>query len=95
MDLTEILSRKEEIKNIAEKYGAHNVRVFGSFVRGEAHPESDVDFLIDLERGRSFFDRVSIQLELEEMLGCRVDVVSARGLKARVRERVLEEAQLL
>ena len=89
MDLAEILSRKDEIKSVAEKHGAHNVRVFGSFVRGETHSESDVDFLIDLDRGRSFFDRVSIQLELEEMLGCRVDVVSSRGLKARIRERVL------
>lgn len=95
MDLSKILSQKEKIKSVAERYGAHNVRVFGSVLRGETHSESDVDFLIDLERGRSFFDRVSIQLELEEMLGCRVDVVSARGLKARVRERVLEEAQLL
>ena len=95
MDFAEILSRKDEIKSVAEKHGAHNVRVFGSFVRGETHSKSDVDFLIDLDRGRSFFDRVSIQLELEEMLGCRVDVVSSRGLKARIRERVLEEAQFL
>lgn len=95
MDLAEILSKKDEIKRIAQKHGANNVRVFGSFVRGEAQAGSDVDFLINLERGRSLFDRMSIQIELEAVLGCKVDVVSERGLKARIRDRVLKEAQSL
>lgn len=92
MDLSDILSQKDKIKSIAEKYGASNVRVFGSFVRGDMRADSDVDFLIEMEKGRSFFDRASIQLELEKMLNCKVDVVSVRGLKERVRENILKEA---
>ncbi len=92
MTLSDILARKEEIKRIAEKHGAHNVRVFGSVVHNKTTPESDVDILINMELGRSLLDRASIQLELEQMLGCKVDVVSERGLRDRVRDHILKEA---
>lgn len=95
MKLTDIFAQKEEIKRIAKEHGASNVRVFGSVVRCEATLGSDVDILIDLEKGRSFLDRATIQLELEQVLGCKVDVVSERGLRDRIRERVLKEAQPL
>jgi len=69
------------------------VRVFGSVARGgEADERSDIDFLVELEPGRSLFDLGGLQYELEEILGCRVDVVTERGLKKRIRERVLKEA---
>ncbi|MFQ5744954.1 MAG: nucleotidyltransferase family protein [Acidobacteriota bacterium] len=84
--------KREEILRIAAKYGAHNVRVFGSVARGQADEASDVDFLVELEPGRSLFDLGGLQFELEALLGCRVDVVTVRGLKARIRERVLREA---
>jgi predicted nucleotidyltransferase len=68
------------------------VRVFGSMARGEADGESDIDFLVALETGRSLMDLGGMQMELESLLGRRVDVVTARGLKARIRERVLRES---
>jgi uncharacterized protein len=89
----EILKQKrEEILRIADKYGARDVRVFGSVARDEADEASDLDFLVDLAPGRTLFDLGGLQFELEAILGCRVDVVTAKGLKARIRERVLREA---
>ncbi len=84
--------KREEILCIAAKHGARNVRVFGSVARGEADEISDIDFLVDLEPGRSLLDLGGLQYELESLLGCRVDVVTERGLKARIRGRALREA---
>ena len=93
MKLDQLLDEKRgEILRIAAEHGARDVRVFGSVARGEADRESDVDFLVELEAGRSLLDLGGLQMELESLLGCRVDVVTARGLKARIRERVLREA---
>lgn len=93
MTVDELLkSRREEILRIAAKHGARNVRVFGSVIREEADEQSDIDFLVELEPGRSLLDLGGLQYELEHLLGCRVDVVTERGLKARIRDRVLREA---
>lgn len=94
--LNEVLrTKREEILRLCAKYGAHNVRVFGSVARGEADEQSDVDFLVELQLGRSLFDLGGLQYELEQLLGCPVDVVTERGLKIRIRERVLGEAVAL
>jgi predicted nucleotidyltransferase len=85
-------SKRGEILRTAARHGARNVRVFGSVIRGEADEESDVDFLVEMETGRSLLDLGGLQFELEALLGCRVDVVTERGLKARIRERILREA---
>ena len=96
MTLQQVLEgKREEILRIAARYGAHDVRVFGSLARGEADAASDVDFLVELELGRSLFDLGGLQFELEALLGRRVDVATMRGLKARIRERVLRESVLL
>jgi len=93
MALSELLQRKrEEILRICAKYGARNVRVFGSVARGEADEQSDLDFLVEMDSGRSLFDLGGLQYELEQLLGCQVDVVTDRGLKARIRDRVQREA---
>ncbi len=93
MRQVELLTEKrEEVLRIAAKYGARRVRVFGSVARGEADRQSDVDFLVEMEPGRSLLDLGGLQMELEALLGCPVDVVTERALKARVRERVLREA---
>ena len=93
MALEDLLkAKREEILHVCAKYGAHNVRVFGSVARGEADELSDIDFLIELEPGRSLFDLGGLQYDLERLLGCRVDVVTERGLKPRIQERVLREA---
>jgi predicted nucleotidyltransferase len=89
----ELLKQKHaEILRIADRYGAHNVRVFGSVARAEADENSDIDFLVEMEPGRSLFDLGGIQSELETALGHSVDVVTEKGLKARIRARVLQEA---
>ncbi len=93
MDKKELLTAKrEEILKIAALHGAHNVRVFGSVARGEAGPESDIDFLVELEKGRSLLDHAALQLALEKLLNCRVDVVTERSLRPRVKERIFREA---
>ena len=66
--------------------------MIGSVARGEAGPDSDLDLLVDLERGRSLLDQAGLMIELEELLGCKVDVATDQGLRSRVRERVLKEA---
>lgn len=93
MPVSELLQeRREEILEVCAKYGAANVRVFGSFARGEADERSDIDLLVEFEPGRSLLDHAGLWLELQELLGCHVDVVSDRGIKPRIRERVLKEA---
>jgi hypothetical protein len=84
--------KRDEILRLAAKYGARNVRAFGSAARGEADEASDLDFLVELEPRRSLLDLGGLQFELEALLGCRVDVVTERGLKRRIRDRVLREA---
>lgn len=96
MTIRELLKqRREDILRIAEKYGAYNVRVFGSVARGEADSASDVDLLVEMAPGSSLLDLAGLQLELQALLGCPVDVVTERSLKARIRERVLREAVAL
>lgn len=93
MTLEELLkAKREEVLKVCANYGAHNVRVFGSVARGKADEQSDIDFLVQLEPGRTLFDLGGLQYDLEQLLGCRVDVVTERGLKPRIRERVLQEA---
>ena len=93
MAVEELLkAKREEVLRLCAKYGAYNVRLFGSVARGEADEQSDIDLLVELEAGRTLFDLGGLQYDLEQLLGCRVDVVTERGLKPRIRERVLREA---
>jgi predicted nucleotidyltransferase len=93
MDINALLQKKrEEILYIAAQHGARNVRVFGSVARGEAGLESDVDFLVELEPGRSLLDHGALLVDLEQLLGRKVDVATERSLKERIRVRVLREA---
>ena len=96
MTTVEILeARREDILRLATQYGARNVRIFGSVARGETTPESDVDFLVDFEPGRSLLDLGGLLMELEELLACKVDVMTEAGLRERIRERALREARPL
>ncbi len=93
MGVRDILkSKREDILRIAAKYGASNVRVFGSVARGEAGPESDVDLLIDFEPDRSLLDHVALLQDLEDILSLKVDVVNEKALHNCIRDRVLREA---
>lgn len=96
MSLDELLrAKRDDILRIAAKYGAYNVRVFGSVARGEADSKSDIDLLVDMEPGRSLFDLGGLLVDLEDLLGCNVDVVTEDGLRDRIRNRVLKEAVAL
>lgn len=92
MRIEELQRRRNEILGLASRYGASNVRVFGSVARGEADARSDVDFLVEMEKGRSLLDLGGLLMDLQELLGKPVDVVTEKGLKTRIRDRVLREA---
>jgi predicted nucleotidyltransferase len=87
-----IRAKREEIQRIAVKHGARNVRVFGSVARGQARPDSDVDFLIDVEPVTSSWFPAGLVQDLESLLGRRVEVVTERGLHHLIRDQVLREA---
>ena len=108
LDFTEALHRRvttdhhnllkdnrDQILAMAARHGARNVRVFGSFARGEAGPDSDVDFLVEMEEGRSLMDIGALVMDLEELLGRRVQVAEPTGLHSYLKDRVLKEARPL
>jgi uncharacterized protein len=84
--------KREEIVKIAAKHGARNVRVFGSVARGEAKPDSDVDFLVDVGAVTSSWFPGGLIVDLEALLGKRVEVVTERGLHPLLRDSILREA---
>jgi len=93
MPLKELIQvRREDILRTASQHGVYNVRVFGSVARGDADEQSDLDLLVDMEPGRSLLDLGGLLVDLEELLGCSVDVVTENGLRERIRDRVLQEA---
>ncbi len=92
MTLSELRAKREAILAIAAKHGATNIRVFGSVARNEATDTSDVDFLMDLQRGRGLLDYIGLILELEALLGRPVDVGAPEQLHQIIRDRVLRDA---
>ncbi len=96
MDKSDLLREKRtEILQVAAEHGAYNVRIFGSVARGAADEASDFDFLVDMEPGRSLIDLGGLLMDLRDLLGCPVDVVTERGLRKRIRDQVLKEAVAL
>ena len=95
-DARELLTRRrDDILRIAARHGARNVRVFGSVARGDAGTESDIDFLVDMDPSRSLVDRGLLLMDLQELLGRKVDVVTPDSLYWLIRRRVLREARPL
>lgn len=96
MEVRELLEGKRaDILRIAQSHGAKNVRIFGSVARGDACDASDVDFLVEFEPGTSLLQHAGMVVDLEELLGRKVDVVPEKMLKERIRDRVLREAVAL
>ena len=93
MGIDELLRPKREaILQAAASHGARNVRVFGSVARGDAGPRSDIDFLVEMESGRSLLDLSRLLLDLEDLLGRKVDIVEPEGLHWSIRDEILREA---
>jgi predicted nucleotidyltransferase len=94
MELRELIDEKrDEILRLAAKHGMRNVRIFGSVARGQARIDSDVDFLVETEPNRSFLDICGLTINLQELLGRRVDVLTDSGLYWLLRRRILKEAR--
>jgi uncharacterized protein len=87
-----IISKREEILSIAAQYDAANVRIFGSVARGDDRPESDVDFLVDVQRQWSLFDHIGLIQDLEDLLGRKVDLIPTHSIREFWRDRILREA---
>ena len=93
MGTDEILkSKRDEILRLAVRHGVKNLRVFGSVARGQAGPQSDVDFLVEVEPGRDYLDLGAFLMDLEDLLGRKVDLVTERALHASIKSQVLKEA---
>ena len=88
----QLRAKRSEILRVAALHGARNIRLFGSAARGEDKENSDVDFLVELEPGRSLMDLGGLLADLEDLLGRKVDLVEPEGLHWYVKEKVLREA---
>lgn len=93
--LDEIRGKHKKIQEVAQKYGASNIRVFGSISRGEGGPDSDIDLLVDFAADRSLLDLVGLKIELEEMLGYKVDLVTEKSMHRLIASKVIREAMPL
>ncbi len=85
--------KRQAVMALAVKHGARNVRIFGSVARGESGTESDIDLLVKMEEGRSLLDLSALTMDLQDLLGLKVDVVSEDGLYWLLRRRILREAR--
>lgn len=93
MGIDEILKPKRgDILALAALRGIKNLRVFGSVARGQAGPDSDVDFLVDIEPGRTYLDMGAFLIDLQDLLGRKVDLVTERALYAPIKCQILKEA---
>lgn len=88
----DVFTHREEILDIAQRHDAHDVRLFGSVARGDQREDSDVDLIVRFDPGRSLFDHGALLVDLQDLLGVKVDVISERGMRARFREHAIKEA---
>lgn len=90
--LNELRAHRDEIVKLGERFGIRNIRVFGSVARGEATAESDLDLLVDVDRGHGYIDMAGFALGVEDRLGVLTQIATPGGLKLRIRDRALREA---
>ncbi len=88
----DVMNHRAEILELAARYGARNVRLFGSVARDEDTPDSDIDFLVDLDPGRGLLDLGGLLMDLRDTLRAPVDVATPALLKERIRSRIVDEA---
>ena len=93
MTTTDLLRfKRDDILQVAAQHGARNVRVFGSVARENTQPESDIDFLVEMEAGRSLLDLIELSQELEALLQQKVDILTDGGLSPYLEQRIHAEA---
>ena len=85
----------EQLWEVARRHGVLRLRVFGSWARGDAGPDSDLDLLVNVEPGTSLLDMIGLQQDLEDLVGSKVDVLTEDGISPYVKERILAEARPL
>jgi uncharacterized protein len=95
MSLEALRLHRRKILELAARHGARSVRVFGSTARGDAGPQSDIDLLVDVEPGRTLLDVIAFEQDLEDVLGCSVQVLTDAGLSPYLQQRILAEAAVL
>lgn len=88
----EVLRRQALIRTLAKAHGARSIELFGSAARGEDRPGSDLDFLVELDPGRSLLDLIGLAEDLQDALGRKVETVTAAGLKPRVLKEARRDA---
>ena len=91
----QVIERRDEVLAIARRYGAHDVRIFGSVARGDQREDSDLDIIVRFEPGRSLFDHGGLLMDLQDLLGIKVDVISEGGMRPRLCDLVMKEAVTL
>lgn len=92
LNLDDLRTRRDEILAVARQHGASNVRVFGSVARGDATPSSDIDFLVSFQPGSSIFDQVALWLDLQDLLGCQIDLLTDHAEAGHVTAAARQEA---
>jgi len=92
---TRITNNKVQILSLANQHGIKSIKIFGSMVRGDASESSDVDFLVEMKEGYDLFNLGSCLMELQDLLHCKVDMVTSDALHPLIRENILKEAQPL
>lgn len=88
----EIELKRDEIEQVAKENGITKVSVFGSVVREEAHEDSDIDFLVEIEEDRSLFDIIRFKQAMEELFQRKVDVLTENAVHWTLRDQIIKEA---
>lgn len=90
--MQEVLLRRGDIMTVAQQNGAHDLRIFGSVARGQANESSDLDILVRFDPERTLFDHGELVMDLQDLLGVKVDVLDEDGLRPRFRHHIMKEA---
>ena len=91
----EIQKIKDQVLPVLKEAGVLRSSLFGSVVRGESRPDSDIDMLVELPSGKTLFDLIDLQDQLEKILGKKVDIGTYRSIKKIVRDQILKEQVLI
>ncbi len=92
MSLSKLKKYKKDILKIASLHGAKNIKVFGSVARGEQDQNSDIDFIVEMEKGKTILNRIALMQDLKNLLGQEVDVVTYKSLRERVKQEIIKDA---